>query len=91
MWCKKGRQSTFWYKDRVPLNGEKSSTFLSNWEKFNSHIDYYPPQQKKQNAFNHESHLWLKIPMPFVLYYIIRILSGGAERLTASQIDKFIK
>lgn len=26
---------------------EKSSTFLSNWEKFNSHIDYYPPQQKK--------------------------------------------
>lgn len=29
--------------------------------------------------------------MPFVLYYIIRILSGGAERLTATQIDKSIK
>lgn len=49
------------------------------------------PNKKRQNAFNHESHLWLKIPMPFVLYYIIRILSGGAERLTASQIDKSIK
>lgn len=58
--CCQGRHSTLWYKDRVLLNWEKSSTLLLNLEKFNTHNAYYPLQQNKSRT-----HLIMK-----AIYYL---------------------